>query len=704
MWRNQSLYRDSRENRFKASDLTRSTIRSIFEADDIFRTKMLSYLDNPPEPPSDPLFPTDSSLDLFSMINGTEGACIGQTIHQILRDPSVFRKQIFYAMMRFLLNGISVGELSTAWASHRRRFVRAEDEGGAALEQFEIWADALKHTIVDSIAALLEKLIYTYAADDRYCRYVDWIVSVGVVPIAEVRTAEREKAVDAAQRRFLAEVAECHLLDRPDPLRARTLRACVSALMTREVPNVPDIRIHRLKSNGHIECFSGKRRLKRFIYAEPTILEEERLILTTPLARIRYERKRHNELRIHKKICQLLNTNPIKVVTTSRHEMNTKRIVELMEKRDRQVDAKTSIVKFLLNVSDSKSKIGLEDSVESFLQDLTPSVDQARLLPSRAPLIQPAPSGSGAQDIRELFRRQVIRCLEDQIQDHVEEIENLKLLNKTWESKTRELRDALDRYESEGRRGRGPPAFDLQTLDTVNALRRVQGLPTAPVTVDDNRVVCNSFFSQFVPDERESDERLSRLWEQEYFRCFKFRRNVTNQGAEDSISYSNYTIERVLLPFLTAVIEFPMLDAIPEEYLFLSLSELANVIYETSKLQRYTDYIRYRETIRVQAFLEREQATAAAAAAAAAATAATPSERIGRAPGQVSGPPTKIRRLDETTPGTANYRPQQKTIVTTTPIGLPPPSSPAPEVSPRFRSPQQKLETLRDRNVQHLNG
>nr|WEG68825.1 capsid portal protein [Mastomys natalensis cytomegalovirus 1]WEG68961.1 capsid portal protein [Mastomys natalensis cytomegalovirus 1]WEG71189.1 capsid portal protein [Mastomys natalensis cytomegalovirus 1] len=674
MWRNHPLGNASAEKRFMASDLTRSTIRSIFEADDIFKTKVLSYLDNPPEPPSDPLFPTDSSLDLLSMIHGTNGACVGQTIHQVLRDPSVFRKQIFFAMMRFILNGINISSISSAWTAHKQRFIHSDDDR-VLMEQFEIWSDAIRHTLVDTISALLEKLIYTHADDDRYCRFVDWITSVGVVPITENLTADRQKAVGAAQREFLSQLAACQLLGNIDSHRFKTLQVCVTSLMTREIPNVPNLRIHRLKQNGTIECFSGKKRLKQYVYAEPMILEENHIIFTTPLARIRYERIKHNELRTHRKVCQLLNTHPVKVVTASRHETNIKRIVELMEKRDRHVDAKTSIVKFLLNVSDSKSKIGLEDSVECFLQDLTPSVDQSRLLPSRTPITHPTPSGSGTQDIRDLFRRQVIRCLEDQIQDHVEEIENLKLLNKTWEGKTRELRDALDRYESEGRRTRGPPSSDLQTTDTLNALRRVQAVQSSPVLIDDNRMVSNSFFSQFVPDEYESDDRLSKLWENEYFRCFKFRKNVNNQGGEDSTTYSNYTIERVLLPFLTSVINFPMIDAIPEEYLFLSLNELANVIYETSRLCRYIEFLRYRETIRIHTLQERHLAVA-------------------RDPNR----PSYARFVEPglRTPVADAYGSSlSDNFINRRPL----------EVYHRIRSPYEKLDTLRSRrNVQHING
>lgn len=606
------------------------------------------------------------------MINGIDGACIGQTIHQTLRDSSVFRKQLFYAMFRFILNGINISSISSAWTAHKYRFVHSND-GRIIMEQFEIWSDAIRHTLIDTISAFLEKLIYTHADDDRYCRYIDWMVSVGVIPISETRTVERLKAVDAAQRGFISAIKICPFLDELDKDRISTLCACITSLMTRDVPNSPNIRIQRIKSNGNIECFLGKKRISKYVYSDPMILEENSIILTTPLARIRYERSKHNGLRTHRKICQLLNTHPVKIVTTSRHEMNIKRIVELMEKRDRNMDPKTSIIKFLLNVSDSKSKIGLEDSVESFLQDLTPSVDQSRLMPSRAPIVQSTSSGSGTQDIRELFRRQVIRCLEDQIQEHVEEIENLKLLNKTWEGKTRELRDALDRYESEGRRFRGPPSSDLHTADTLNALRRIQGVVTNPVTVDDNRVVANSFFSQFVPDEYESDDRLSKLWENEYFRCFKFRKNVTNQGTEDSISYSNYTIERVLLPFLTSVINFPLLDPLPEEYLFLSLSELANVVYETSKFFRYAEFIRYRETIRIHTVYERSLLTAD--------TSKTPYTSL-------QEPPTKIRISDTQRP-------------------IPPDITGNRLLEPysRLRSPYEKIENLRNqKNVQHLNG
>lgn len=561
---------------------------------------MLSYLDPRPEDAADAVFPTEASSRLFSMVHGVRGACRGQTIHQTLRDPSIFRKQLLYSLSRFVLNGASLRHVSSLWRHQQEIFLppgEEYDDSEEYREYFDTWSAAVRQSTTETVSVAVERLIYRHAADDRYCRYVDWISTVGIVPVVDRSFDARASrdAIDTTENMFVRAFEACPVLDVTDPHVLPTVRKCLAALILTDVPNSPEIRIHRVRKDGRLEGFDGPRRIRLHVHAEPLTVETGTIIYTTPVAHVRYEILRHAELCRHRKICQLLNTFPVKAITSSRHELNTKRIVELMEKRDKAVDAKTSIIKFLLNVSDSKSKVGLEDSVESFLQDLTPSVDQSRLLPTRS-----AASGYSSepptQDVRELFRRQVIRCLEEQIQDHVDEIQNLKTLNRTWENKARELKETLDRYASEFR-GLGDPS-DIETAATLDAVNQVNALPFHTLPIEDNRLVANSFFSQFVPETTGSDGRLSALWEDEYFRSFKFRKNVTNQGQEESLSYSNYTIERVLLPFVTSVLGVPLLDPIPEEYLSLSFREIVDVVYEDSRLNRHIGFLRSRELVR----------------------------------------------------------------------------------------------------------
>lgn len=599
------------------------------------RTKLSSYLDPRASEEVDILFPTERTWGFLRILHENGGSCRGQTIHQVLRDPSVFRKQLLYGLSKRLFDGVTVRRVTDEWRAHTAVFPYESYGEEDLLEYMDIWALSIKHSVKAAVTRAVQGILYRYVSDEDYCLYVDWLSTLGVVPIQDAAdTAQREKDRAAfLNDAILGALGSSPLANEIVAANRAALDAVILSLTSHAVPNSRDVIVERSRKRGDFRGRLGQARLRVYAHCEPLAYEGGRLTYTTPVAHLYAEVRRHAALCRHQKICQLLNTHPVKTVTTSRHELSSKRIVELMEKHDKGSDAKKSIVKFLLNLSESKSKIGIEDSVESFIQDLTPSImlDQSKLLPQRAqaparpPYLAPGAhdyAESADRDVRDLFKRQIIKCLEEQIESQMEEIQELKLLNQTWERKAEELRGVVARYGHDAARaGLDAADDDLDGVPVAEAVRRVRAVPFDGVSVDDNRVVANSFFSQFIPDTDRSEERLGLLWEQEYMRTFKLRRNVTNQGDEESITYSNYTIDRVLTPFFYNVLELPYLEPVSEEYLFLSPDELVEAAYESSRLKQYVRFVCVRELARVR------RLAASAAAARVAGEAAAPYQK-----------------------------------------------------------------------------
>ncbi|AEV80953.1 capsid portal protein [Saimiriine betaherpesvirus 4] len=590
-----------------ANDLTLSTIRSILAADERLRIKESSYFRDRNSTSSSPvidIFPTPKTLSYIKFLHGFVGACRGKSIHQILRDPCVLRKQLLYGICKTIFNTVTVKHIADEWKHHAQLFpyhaVNPED-----FDQYlELWASSVGQSVRTGILGAVRDILYRYADDDNYGLYIDWLVTVGIVPIATVKQNPRDEQLqEQFVRAAIQKATESHplareLLQHNLPLLLRIIHN----LNAVSISNSSDIYIYKRGDPGKIEAKDRNRPLEIQIVAEPLSYERDRLIYTTPVAHLYEEIIRYDSLCRHQKVCQLLNTFPVKAITASQHEMNCKKIIDMMEKHDRAGDAKKAIIKFLLNVSDSKSRIGIEDSVESFLQDLTPSlVDQTRLLPPRA--TGAAPSGNvnvpADRDIRDLFKKQMIKCLEEQIQSQIDEIQDLKTINQSWEQHVRELKSLLSRQEHQHRTQTAMmPDAELNHLSIIEAVKKAQEVSFCPFSVDDNRTVANSFFSQFVPHTEQLEALLSDLWQNEYFRTFRLRRTVTAQGDEDAILYSNYTVERVVVPYLFNILSLSTLEPIPEAYLDLSFNEILAAAYDESKLIQYVRFVCNREKAR----------------------------------------------------------------------------------------------------------
>ncbi|CAA58368.2 U76 [Human betaherpesvirus 6A] len=583
MWRNQSSGRRP-SKRLSDNEATLSTINSILGAEDMLSKNLLSYLP-PNNEEIDMIYPSEQIMTFIEMLHGHKNFFKGQTIHNALRDSAVLKKQIAYGVAQALLNSVSIQQIHDEWKRHVRSFP-FHNKKLSFQDYFSVWAHAIKQVILGDISNIINFILQSID-NSHYNRYVDWICTVGIVPF--MRTTHT-----APNLYNLLQQVSSKLIHDIVRHKQNIVTPVLLGLSSVIIPDFHNIKIFRDRNSEQISCFKNKKAIAFFTYSTPYVIRN-RLMLTTPLAHLSPELKKHNSLRRHQKMCQLLNTFPIKVLTTAKTDVTNKKIMDMIEKEEKSSDAKKSLIKFLLNLSDSKSKIGIRDSVEGFIQEITPSIiDQNKLMLNRGQFRKRSAIDTGERDVRDLFKKQIIKCMEEQIQTQMDEIETLKTTNQMFERKIKDLHSLLetnndcDRYNPN-------LDHDLENLSLSRALNIVQRLPFTSVSIDDTRSVANSFFSQYIPDTQYADKRIDQLWEMEYMRTFRLRKNVNNQGQEESITYSNYSIELLIVPFLRRFLNIYNLESIPEEFLFLSLGEILLAIYESSKIKHYLRLVYVRE-------------------------------------------------------------------------------------------------------------
>lgn len=532
---------------------------------------------------NDILFPSIKTIKFIEMLHGKKEFFKGQSIHSVLRDSAVFKKQMFYTLSHTLLNSISIQQINAEWQRHLKAFP-FRSKGMSFQEYFNIWYYAIKQVILEGILQTINYILQNLD-NDIYNKYIDWICTIGITPIV---TLPKNKVTLTP----LAKSISSRLIQEIIRNKQNFLLHILTQISSTSIADFTNINIYRNKSDGNITCLSNNKELEYFVYSAPYFINNQ-LLFTTPLAHLYSELNKHENLHRHRKMCQLLNTFPIKVLTTSKNSVDNKKILELIEREEKTSDAKKSLIKFLLNLSDSKSKIGITDSIEGFLQDITPSIiDQNKLLISKGNL-QRRGQDNNDRDIRDIFKKQIIKCMEEQIQSQLDEIETLKTANRLFENKIKDMHSLINLSETS--KHDFTLDSDIESLSLAKALNKVQSLPFTSVSIDDTRAVANSFFSQYIPDIEYADKKIDQLWETEYTRTFRLRKNVNNQGQEDSISYSNYTLELLLIPFMKHVLKLRHFELLPEEFLFLSLKEIMLAVYSNCKIKHYLRLIYIRQ-------------------------------------------------------------------------------------------------------------
>ncbi|ALM26024.1 portal protein [Proboscivirus elephantidbeta4] len=548
-------------------------------------------------PDASVIFPRACTTRFVRLLHGTQGYIYGKTIHMALRDGQYIKKQLTYTMGVKMLNAITLRAVLEYW-SECTRSNDMLDSYELSVHYLDMWAASLKTAILTDMTHIIKYCIEH--AEYNYELYVDWLSTVGLVPFA-YRKKKRGRKGAAEQRSAEFDLAaECNL----HPFTTSILPS-FSDFLRKIHDNFANVRVCNFANvciylqDEQFYAFLEDKLVNLAVVKQPILIGSE-IIFCTPIQHLHYELRRFDQLRAHRKMCQLLNTNPVKVVTTGREYLDKKRIVELLERQDKPLDAKSSIIKFLLNMSDSKSRIGIDDSIETFMQEVTPSIiDQRRLFPSShhhqhrampAPggVAPPPPPPLGNRDVRDVFRKQIIRCLEQEIKDQAVELQALRDINDAQHGEIVDLKILANKYRREVPESQ--PNLDIE--DTQVGLDSVAPRAYREVEVLERKHIANSFFSQYVPDINHEENRLNKIFEQEYLRTFHLKKKFNYQGQDDSIVYSSETVDLVVIPYLTEIYPVDDIVVIPTELLHVTESDILSIIYDEGMVPKFIEFIR----------------------------------------------------------------------------------------------------------------
>ncbi|AGE10068.1 portal protein [Elephant endotheliotropic herpesvirus 1A] len=516
------------------------------------------------------IFPQDTTVKFIQLLHGTRGYIYGKTIHMALRDGQYIKKQLVYTMGVKILQAVTLKSVLDYWTESTNKNDML-DSYELSVHYLTMWAASLKTTILADVTHIIKYCIEN--AEYNYELYVDWLSTLGMVPFY---WRKNKVPFDVA--------AKCAL----HPFTSEMISDCVPFL-TKIYENFASIRVCNFSNvciylkEAQFYAFLNDKLINLAVVKQPVLLDTE-VIFCTPVQHLHYELRRFDQLRSHRKLCQLLNTNPVKVVTTGRDYVDKKRIMELLERQNKPLDAKSSIIKFLLNLSDSKSRIGLDDSIDAFMQELTPSIiDQQRMFPNRL-VSSGVPVG---RDVRDMFKKQIIKCLEQEIKQQATEIQTLREINDFQQGEICDLKVLATKY------ARDHPEYqpNLDIEDMQIALDSVAPRAHREVEILERKHIANSFFSQYVPDITHEESRLNKIFEQEYLRTFHLRKKFNYQGQDDYIMYSSETIDLVVIPYLTEIYPVDDIVVIPAELLHVTESEILSHIYDGSMIPKFINFI-----------------------------------------------------------------------------------------------------------------
>ncbi|SCL76967.1 capsid portal protein [Spheniscid alphaherpesvirus 1] len=603
------------------------------------------------------IHPSPRTALFKQILLGELGYTEGQGVYNSVRSTEAAVRQIQASILTNTLDAARYEDLVRDWekyASSRR--VRAEDiadrygphseaEAVRVAEQvFETWRQTLRTALLDfirGVAACFASSEPDGAAS--FSKYIDWITCVGLVPV--IRTRPGGRMYDRAGCR-IASTSFC-TRDGRDCLRDSVLRQklivaenilnrginvveelaeCVNSVAIMDYDRAHlfySFRRREVKVRDSISGHSGE----CLVIWHP-LYNDGNILFDSPMQRMYREVMSCRALREHARICQLINTIPIKVLVGKRNgdDSGVAGVAKAVDKALGTNDdngagsAASRLVKLIINMKGMRHVGDITETVRSYLDETGGHLlDETSVDTTQPGFGRSAARGAGGQSsgqsearrVQDAFRTSVVNNINGMLEGYVNNlfktIEGLKDANGELLKKLRDKEVDLERAKSAAITA-AQSRIDAGTIDpsvrSYNTGQCSVDDPSEVITglvkdldyeiidvsgaMGDDTYVANSFQSRFIPQYGEDVDRLSRLWEQELMRCFKMNRVTNNQGQELSLSYSNSAIALLVAPYFFSVLRarhIGFLVATHETY--RSEEELCMSIFKKTRLEAY---------------------------------------------------------------------------------------------------------------------
>nr|WHT50179.1 portal protein [Bovine alphaherpesvirus 1]WHT50265.1 portal protein [Bovine alphaherpesvirus 1] len=595
-----------------------------------------------PGPPGEwvRIHPTPRTRLFKEILLGELGYTEGQGVYSAVRCTETVIRQVQATVLSATLNAARYEDVARDWHAYTRaRGLRAADIAaryGAAGEAevvrlaehvFETWRRTLQMSLVECVRGVAAAFPAGGAGSPAsFARYVDWLVCLGLVPLRRHRPRGGGSAAAAAAAPGAASAAGGELARRLDVAGrvlaeceafAADLLRCAGAVTVLDYDRTEILYNFRERRFAVRDAVSGEGG-ECFVLWAP-VWRGGDVLFESPMQRLHGEVLACHALREHARLCQLLNTVPLKVLVGRRAEgaagegaPGAPSVEKLLgEGEDAAASSSAArLIKLIVNMKGMRHIGDISETVRSYLDDTAAGLFDVSDVDTSQPGFGAAggrrAAAAGGQQIQDAFRASVVHSINGMLEGYVSNlfktIESLKGANRDLADKLRaserELQAARERAllaaqraaDAAARGGAGPAAGGGPGPLPAGAADGGLGHEVIDISglMGPDAYIANSFQSRYVPAYADDVERLSRLWEQELLRCFKLARTANNQGQEVSVVYSNSSISLILAPYFFSVLRVRRFGfLIAHQEACRSEEELCGAVFKKTRLETY---------------------------------------------------------------------------------------------------------------------
>lgn len=416
-----------------------------------------------------------------------------------------------------------------------------------------------------------------------YERYVDWVVTLGLVPVVkQPPNVELMNTIKAMFNELYKKYAENNITIKKIMISLeQELVSIVKSLTSIYIPDYSEVIIEFLVNTNTYKGTYQNKKIDIKIITRPVFFQDS-ITFDSPVQRLFYTIMTCHRTTEHAKLCQLLNTAPVKsIIGTSGGNVYSD-IMTHLEESSQKTDPKKELMQLLIKLAEHKTVSGVTDVVEDFITDVSQNiVDKNKLFGKTAE--------TTTQGLKKQVSNSIFKCLTKQINEQFDTINNLEKEREVYLKNIHLIESQLIKCQQPTSKNPLDLKFNLLTSDTFKTLDNIHttSLNMMASSIPKGESVLNSFFSQYVPPFRELNKDLTILWENEIFQTYKLHPVVDNQGQRLYVKYSQDTISNLLGPFTYTIVGLSQVALITDVYSDMSSYDIAEYLYKFSRLSVY---------------------------------------------------------------------------------------------------------------------
>nr|QCA46914.1 ORF54 [Human alphaherpesvirus 3] len=583
------------------------------------------------------IHPTTQSMLFRKILAGDFGYTDGQGIYSAVRSTETVIRQVQATVLMNALDATRYEDLAADWDHHiqqcnlhagalaERYGLCGESEAVRLAHQvFETWRQTLQSSLLEFLRGITGCL-YTSGLNGRvgFAKYVDWIACVGIVPVVR-KVRSEQNGTPAPLNTYMGQAAELsQMLKVADATLARGAAVVTSLVECMQNVAIMDYDRTRLYYNYNRRLIMAKDDVTGMkgecLVVWPPVVCGEGVVFDSPLQRLSGEVLACYALREHARVCQVLNTAPLRVLIGRRNEddrsHSTRAVDRIMGENDttRAGSAASRLVKLIVNLKNMRHVGDITETVRSYLEETgnhilegSGSVDTSQPGFGKANQSFNGGAMSGTTNVQSAFKTSVVNSINGMLEGYVNNlfktIEGLKDVNSDLTERLQFKEGELKRLREERVKIKPSKGSHITMAEETRIADLNHEVIDLTGIIGDDAYIANSFQSRYIPPYGDDIKRLSELWKQELVRCFKLHRVNNNQGQEISVSYSNASISLLVAPYFSFILRATRLGfLVTQSEVHRSEEELCQAIFKKARTESYLSQIRILYEMQVRA-------------------------------------------------------------------------------------------------------